>query len=87
MTDPTGFNSFQCVPAGIVCLCVFTLPESPRWLMARGRSEEARAFLVKYHGAGDPNAASVNVQFREFQENIELDGTECVSSRSFQTSL
>lgn len=68
--------SFQCVPAGIVCLFVFTLPESPRWLMARGRSEEARAFLTRYHGAGDPNAQAVTVQWKEFQESIELNGTE-----------
>jgi MFS family permease len=67
---------FQCVPAGIVCLTVFLLPESPRWLMARGRTEEARAFLIKYHAAGDVNSPSLAVQWREFEENIELDGSD-----------
>ena len=27
---------------------VFFVPESPRFLMAQGKTEEARAFLVKY---------------------------------------
>jgi MFS family permease len=67
---------FQCVPAGVVCCTVFLLPESPRWLMARGRSEEALAFLTKYHGKGDRNSPSVTVQFKEFQETISSNGSE-----------
>ena len=34
-------------------LCfVFFLPESPRWLIAKGRSGDAQKVLVKYHGEG-----------------------------------
>lgn len=60
----------------LVALLVFTVPESPRWLMQNGRSEEALAFLVKYHGNGDPDSALVKLEFEEFQENIALDGSD-----------
>jgi sugar porter (SP) family MFS transporter len=66
----------QCVPAGVVCLVVFLLPESPRWLFLRGREEEARNFLVKYHGANDPNSPWVTLQWQEFREGIDLNGTD-----------
>lgn len=60
----------------LVALLVFTVPESPRWLMQNGRSEEALAFLIKYHGNGDPDSALVKLEFEEFQENIALDASD-----------
>ncbi|EJD53532.1 putative MFS lactose permease [Auricularia subglabra TFB-10046 SS5] len=67
---------FQAVPAGIVCIVVFFLPESPRWLYAQGREEEARAFLVRFHGAGDPNSPYITLQVQEFIDSIKLDGSD-----------
>ncbi|TFY77891.1 hypothetical protein EWM64_g6124 [Hericium alpestre] len=66
----------QAVPACIVVLTVWFLPESPRWYMAHGRDQEAFAFLTKYHGNGDPNHPIVTLQIREFQENIRTDGSD-----------
>ena len=67
---------FQGVPAGFVLIFVWFIPESPRWLMQNGRSEEARAFLVKYHGNNDPHSPLVKLEWEEFQEKIQLDGSD-----------
>lgn len=42
----------QLVSSVIVAVGAFLLPESPRWLVAQDRVDEARAILAKYHGEG-----------------------------------
>ncbi|SGZ22503.1 BQ5605_C022g09497 [Microbotryum silenes-dioicae] len=66
----------QCVPACAVILSVMFLPESPRWLIANGRDDEARAFLVKFHGNGDPNSAIVELEWAEMVEDIKVDASD-----------
>lgn len=41
--------AFQIVFAAILMLGVFIMPESPRWLVKRGRVEEANAVLARLH--------------------------------------
>jgi hypothetical protein len=41
------------------------VPESPRWLAAVGRTEEARAWLVEYHGNSDENDPLVKLEWEE----------------------
>ncbi|KAG8885012.1 hypothetical protein FRB97_002519 [Tulasnella sp. 331] len=67
---------FQCGPSVVVIFAVWFLPESPRWLMAAGRDQEARDFLTKYHGSGNPNDPVVELEYIEFKENIAIDGAD-----------
>lgn len=36
-----------CIPAAILLVCFFFLSESPRWLVSKGRDEEAKAVFAK----------------------------------------
>src|SRR5687767_2696816 len=49
----------QNIPAGILGLLILLFPESPRWLIDHGRSEEGLRTLAKLHAHGDINDAFV----------------------------
>ncbi|KAJ6438127.1 MFS hexose transporter [Purpureocillium lavendulum] len=61
----------QCLPSVIQILGIWYVPESPRFLVHKDRPEEALAVLVKHHGGGDPNNATVLFEYREMKQAIE----------------
>ncbi|KZS98016.1 general substrate transporter [Sistotremastrum niveocremeum HHB9708] len=67
---------FQAVPSLIVMISVFFLPESPRWLLANSRDDEALAFLTRFHGNNDPTNPVVELEWQEFKESISVDGAD-----------
>lgn len=66
----------QMVTSGLVVIFAFTLPESPRWLIARDRHEEAARVLTKYHGEGDPNHPYVQLQMKEMANQISSEASD-----------
>ncbi|KAI9756837.1 MAG: hypothetical protein M4579_003673 [Chaenotheca gracillima] len=66
----------QMVFAGIVLAFVLFLPETPRWLIANDRHEEALDVMAKYHGEGDRNSPIVQLTYREMVEDISSTGSD-----------
>ncbi|KAL2841742.1 general substrate transporter [Aspergillus pseudoustus] len=60
----------QLISAGYIVVTVFFSPESPRWLVAHNRHEEAQAILAKYHGEGIPTNPFVRLQMAEMRAQI-----------------
>lgn len=62
-------------PGLVVLLCWF-LPESPRWNYCNGKQDQAKDFLIKYHGNGNPESEWVKLQMFEYESHLEIDGAD-----------
>ncbi|KAL8292747.1 hypothetical protein RQP46_001359 [Phenoliferia psychrophenolica] len=62
------------IPFALAMIVFVTfLPESPRWYMSKGRHEEARAFLLKYHANGATSDELVDFEMNEIQSQIDFE--------------
>lgn len=73
----------QAAPACIMLSCIFFVPESPRWLISRGRNEEALQILARYHANGNINDELVKFEYAEIREALDAEA-ELVKQNFFQ---
>ncbi|KAH8649223.1 general substrate transporter [Xylariales sp. PMI_506] len=61
--------------ASVAHMCsLYFLPESPRWLMQKGRVEEAKAILEKLHRTdSDPDATLAHAEAIQIQAQVEAE--------------
>jgi sugar porter (SP) family MFS transporter len=66
----------QLISSCIVAVGVWFIPESPRWLMAQDRIEDATAVLARYHGEGDASHPMVQLELKEMIQQIGTDDSD-----------
>jgi len=66
-------SGLQALPSVILLLCLPFMPESPRWLIDKGKPEKARAILARLHARGDQNDPLVNLEMAEIEEAIAFE--------------
>jgi len=66
--------AFQIVLSLMVMAFIFTLPESPRWLIKKNRLNEAREILAILEDV-HPNSDKINADMEEIQMSLSIAGT------------
>ncbi|CAE7226471.1 unnamed protein product [Rhizoctonia solani] len=73
--------AIQIVPAVLLLLGMFFLPFSPRWLIEKGRNEEALKVIQRLHGNKE-NAEFIKLEFAEMLEQIKYEKANMSSKLS-----
>jgi sugar porter (SP) family MFS transporter len=60
----------QIIPAVLLATLIFVFPESPRWLMDKGKQEECLKTLARLHSNGNIDDAWVIAEMEQIQESI-----------------
>ncbi|CAH6721348.1 high-affinity glucose transporter 1 [[Candida] jaroonii] len=63
----------QVVPIGLLFFASILLPESPRWLAAHGKRDQALITLAKLHSYGNVNDSETRAQYHEIIEEVEFE--------------
>jgi sugar porter (SP) family MFS transporter len=63
----------QALPSIIQVFTLWFIPESPRFLVKKGRDAEAIAILTKYHANGNRDDPLIDFEYNEIKEAIALE--------------
>ncbi|MCK5678226.1 MAG: sugar porter family MFS transporter [Flavobacteriaceae bacterium] len=72
----------EMVPAILFFVLLFFVPKSPRWLMTKGKEEEALNILTRIHGE-----EMANKEFLEIKESLQEEGKKIKTSVFTKTML
>ncbi|KAF5853371.1 hypothetical protein GGP41_001947 [Bipolaris sorokiniana] len=63
----------QVVPAVFLAALIMIFPESPRWLISKGKSEQGLRNLAKLHANGNESDTWVMAEYQQIQEAISFE--------------
>ena len=72
-------SALQGVPSVLQLTFIWFAPESPRWLVSKGRDTEALDTLAYYHADGNKEDPLVQFEYEEIKATIELDNAVAAS--------
>lgn len=63
----------QVFPSLLQIIFIWILPESPRWLISKGRGDEAFQILAKYHAEGDMDSEFAKAEYVQIEKTLEIE--------------
>ena len=63
----------QLTPSAIQILFIFFVPESPRFLISKGKEEQALQVLGRVHANGNTQDEMVQCEFIEIRDTLKLE--------------
>ena len=70
----------QCLPAVVLIIGLFWLPESPRWLIQKGRYEQAHIVLERLHADIGVDANFAEREFEQIKQQIDFEREVTIKS-------